>query len=344
MKLLARIGWIFWNQDERRLRSIWRIGAHILAVSAFTTAFTLGLMVITLVGEAILGIDLAQRLMGGETITFPQVPLILMVVVTAAVGLGVLLGTFLAGKFIDRRPFKDFGINFSKAWWADFAFGLALGAVLMGLIFAFGWLTGNFRVIGFFQSFSDGLGFLSGFLQALFIYFLVGVYEELLSRGYHLINLSEGFNLKPIGKRRAVLLAVLISSSVFGLVHIANPNTSSVSTLNITLAGIIFSLGMVFTGQLAIPIGLHITWNFFQGNVFGFPVSGTCNGATLIATEAVGPDWLTGGSFGPEAGVMGLTAMLLGGLMILIWIRRKVPLSLKTELAEFYPKDTSDPA
>ena len=338
MNLLTRIGWIFWNQDEGRLRALWRIGAHILAVSAFTTAFTLGLMVIALVGDAIIGMGLVQRLMAGEAITLSQVPLIVMVVVTAAAGWGILLGTFLAGKFIDRRTFRDFGLQFSKAWWIDFAFGLTLGAVLMGLIFAFGWLTGNFRVMGFFQSFSDGLGFLSGFLQALFIYLLVGVYEELLSRGYHLINLSEGFNLKFIGKRRAILLAVLVSSSIFGLVHIANPNASWVSTLNITVAGIMFSLGMIFTGRLAIPIGLHITWNFFQGNVFGFPVSGVRNGATLIATEAVGSDWLTGGAFGPEAGLMGLGAMLLGGLLTLVWIKRHGTLSLRTELAEYSPR------
>ena len=205
----------------------------------------------------------------------------------------------------------------------------------MALIFAFGRLTGNFRITGYFQSFTDGAAFLPGFLQALLIYGMVGVYEELLSRGYHLVNLSEGFHGKSIGQRWAILLAVLVSSAVFGLLHLANPNASWVSTLNITLAGILFSLGMVFTGRLAIPIGLHITWNFFQGNVFGFPVSGMQNGATLIATEAVGPDWLTGGAFGPEAGVIGLAAMLIGGGLTFLWIRRSGRLKIDTRLAEF---------
>jgi len=334
---MKKIAGIFYNREEKRLRALWRIGIHTLIISVLTTAFTLGLMLITLIGEAILGMGLAQGLFNGANLTLSQVPVILMLFVTASAGLAVLLGTFLAGRFIDHRQFKEFGFHFSKAWWVDLAFGSGLGAVLIGLIFAFGWLTGNFRIIGFFQSFSDGLGFIPGFLQALFIYLLVGVYEELLSRGYHLINLSEGFNLKSIGKRRAILLAVVISSFVFGLAHIFNPNASWISTLNIAVAGAVFSLGMVFTGRLAIPIGLHITWNFFQGNVFGFPVSGTRNGATLIATEAVGPDWLTGGPFGPEAGVLGLGAMLLGGLLTLVWIRRRGKLSLKTDLAEYSP-------
>ena len=321
MNLLTRIGLIFSNQEEKRLRALWRIGIHILVVSTLTTAFTLGLMLITLVGDAILGMGLAHRLMGVEAISLSQVPLILMVVVSAAAGLGILLGTFLLGKFIDRRPFRDFGLRFSKAWWVDFAFGLALGAVLMGLIFAFGWLTGNFRIIGFFESFSDGLGFFSGFLQGLFIYLLVGVYEELLSRGYHLINLSEGFYLKPIGKRWAILLAVLVSSSIFGLVHIFNPNASWVSTLNITIAGILFSLGLIFTGRLAIPIGLHITWNFFQGNVFGFPVSGVRYGGLLAVTDRGARPLITGTAFGPEGGLLGTAALLASFPLFWLWGR-----------------------
>jgi len=173
----------------------------------------------------------------------------------------------------------------------------------------------------------------------MIFFIFVGIYEELLSRGYHLVNLSEGFNLKFLGKRWAVILAVIASSGVFGILHLRNPNASWVSTLNITVAGMVFSLGMIFSRRLAIPIGLHITWNFFQGNVFGFPVSGTRNGATLIGTEAVGPEWLTGGAFGPEAGLMGLAAMLLGGLLTLLWIKRTGPLSVKTELAAHEPRE-----
>jgi hypothetical protein len=344
MTLLQRVGSLLWNKQEKRLRALCRMAAHTIALFAFTTTFTLGLTFVALVADAIFGLGIRADLAETGGVAFTQTSWIFMMIIPAAAFLGVLLATLITGKFIDKRKFRAFGVKFSKVWWVDFAFGLGLGAVLMGLIFAFGWLTGNIRVTGFFQPFNEDLSFLSGFAQALIFYFFVGIYEELLSRGYHLVNLSEGLNLKPIGKTWGIFLAVLLSSSVFGLLHIRNPHATWVSTLNITIAGIVFSLGMIFTGRLAIPMGLHITWNFFQGSVFGFPVSGTRNGATLIATEALGPDWLTGGSFGPEAGVMGLSAMLLGGLLILIWIRRKGQLSLKTELAEFYPKEASDPA
>jgi len=335
MTLLQRIVGVFWNKEEKRLRAIWRIGAHTIAVFGLTSAFTIGLLFLTLNVDAVLGAGLGERVGDAGPMAIMQIPWIFMVIVPAATFLGVFLATLLAGKFIDRRKFRDFGLKFSKSWWVDFGFGLGLGAVLIALIFAFGWLTGTVRISGFFQPFTEDLGFLPGFFQPLLFFIFVGIYEELLSRGYHLVNLSEGLNLKPIGKRWAVILAVLFSSAVFGLLHIGNPNASWVSTLNITIAGIVFSLGMIFTGRLAIPIGLHITWNFFLGNVFGFPVSGMRNGATIILTEAVGPDWLTGGAFGPEAGVMGLGALLVGGLLTLLWIRRKDSLSWKTELAVF---------
>jgi hypothetical protein len=97
---------------------------------------------------------------------------------------------------------------------------------------------------------------------------------------------------------------------------------------------------MVLTGRLGLPIGLHITWNLFQGNVFGFPVSGTNSGATIISTTLTGPEWFTGGEFGPEAGILGLLAMVVGCLMILLWISRRSKLALKKEIAN-YQQSTS---
>ena len=81
--------------------------------------------------------------------------------------------------------------------------------------------------------------------------------------------------------------------------------------------------GLILTGELAIPIGLHIFWNFFQGNIFGFPVSGVSYPAeivSLIKINQSGPEMWTGGGFGPEAGLLGLFANLLGLLLIFGWV------------------------
>jgi hypothetical protein len=78
----------------------------------------------------------------------------------------------------------------------------------------------------------------------------------------------------------------------------------------------------VLTGQIALSIGLHFTWNFVQGNVFALPVSGRITHATsLFAVQQAGPELWTGGAFGPEAGLLGVLAALVGTGAIVLWVR-----------------------
>ena len=255
-----------------------------------------------------------------------------------AVLLAVLVATFIAGKWFDRRSIADFGLHLTEAWWMDFVFGLGLGAFLMGTIFLAAWLTGNLRITGTFQKTISNTSFFLEFIDTILFFIYVGFYEELILRGYLLINLAEGLKFNWLGKKWALLSALGISSFIFGLLHIVNPNASWISTLTISLAGIFLGLGLVLTGRLGLPIGLHITWNLFQGCVFGFPVSGSNFGVSLIGTALTGPAWLTGGAFGPEAGVMGLMAMLIGCLLILLWVKRKGVLALKKDLTVYEMK------
>ena len=206
---------------------------------------------------------------------------------------------------------------------------------------AFGWIE-----VTDYVTTATGEGSAMGVIVASLIgYICVGIYEEMLSRGYHLRNLAEGLNFKAIGPRAALWLAYLISSSIFGILHATNPNASLVSTVNIILAGFFLGLGFVLTGELAIPIGLHITWNFFQGNVFGFPVSGNATSGTFIQTLQLGPDWMTGGAFGPEAGVIGILAIIVGSLLTILYVKQtRGAVSLQYDLAVYEPKHLANEA
>ena len=298
---MNRIPPLFWNPNERRLRALWRLLLHVLLLAAAGLAAAPLLSVLMEDHAASLAND---------------------IVVVALSALAIVAVTLFAARFLDRRPISDLGLQFTSGWWRDLGFGLFLGALLMLLIFlvelALGWITVETIL---FTSLSIPFGL--AILWPLTLFLLVGIYEELLSRGYQLKNMAEGLSLSPLGQVNGMLLALLITSGIFGILHAGNPNSSTISTVNLVLAGLFLGLPFLLTDQLAIPIGIHITWNFFQGNVFGFPVSGTStNSTTFIAVEQGGPDLWTGGAFGPEAGLLGIAAMIGGSLLIIWWVKR----------------------
>ena len=102
-------------------------------------------------------------------------------------------------------------------------------------------------------------------------------------RGYLIKNPFEGFKTKSIGSGGAVIIALAVTSIAFGLAHLSNQNSTIVGTINLMFIGILFGAGYIYTGELAIPVGYHISWNFFQANVFGSPVSGVTYPAGVVS-------------------------------------------------------------
>lgn len=304
---------LFWNEEERRLRFGWRIA---------------GFTLLSLLLGAVLTVALAPRyVMSLDDVLSPGVFL--------RVSLGTLLAytaaTGATAWLLDRRHVREYGLRLGATWWRDLGFGLVLGAVLMGAIFAVQWAAGWLTITGTARS-GDSGPFLPAFLSVLGAFVCIGIYEELAFRGVYLTNLAEWLGgFEALSDWQGLLGANVLTASLFGLLHAMNPNASVISTLNIVIAGAtLLSLGRLLTGELAIPIGVHITWNLFQAAVFGFPVSGLDLDTTVIAIEQGGPAWLTGGAFGPEAGVLGLLAVLIGSGLTVLWVRRtKRPLGLE---------------
>jgi uncharacterized protein len=320
---------LFLDEGTGRLRALWRLAIQYLAFRMLVPiVFNLLLVVWLLVSS------------GGQTVedgpgAVPYSPALPFISTVAGL-VGAALTVWLAGRFLDRRPFADFGFHLGAGWWLDFLFGLALGALLMTTVFIAELGLGWVRITGSFETYGTGAPFAISVLLPAAAFLCVGFSEETVFRGYQLKNAAEGLNYPALGPRGAVLLAWISSSVFFGLLHADNPSATPVSTLNIVLAGLMLGFGYVLSGELAIPIGLHITWNLFQGAVYGFPVSGFGPfGATFLATEQGGPKLWTGGSFGPEGGLLGPAAMLLGILLIALWIRlRQGKISLHSPIAE----------
>jgi len=246
---------------------------------------------------------------------------------TAAV---ITASVWLSGKYLDKRKFCEFGFQMNSNWWTDFFFGVGLGGVLILLIFLIELLAGWISITGFFITENPSHSFIAVIWLPLFLFITVGFYEELLSRGYQLTNLAEGLAFRTFPPKHALVLATTLSSVIFAFLHLANPNSNLFSTFNIFLAGLLLAFGYIYTGQLAISIGLHISWNFIQGNVFGFPVSGAhLITASVLKIHQSGPPIWTGGSFGPEGGILGAISSLLGMGLIFFYLRFRYN---KTEL------------
>lgn len=319
--------WIIRNSQERRLRAAWRI---LIQYALW-----------------VLAAALLHRALGGPltwlvSSLFPDLTAISAQSVQFSLRLAAALAsTWLVARFIDRRMFGELGLHLGGNWWLDLVFGLALGAMLMTLIFALEYRLGWISIRERFSVTMEGdVPFVIAIVGPIVVFVVVGVSEEILTRGYQLRNMAEGFNLSQRYPNRAIVLAWLLSSFVFGLLHALNPNATWISTGYLMLAGLFLGLGLVLTGRLGLPIGLHITWNFFQGNVYGFPVSGNdFTSATFIAVEQGGPNLWTGGAFGPEAGLLGIGAIILGCLLILLWVRiRYGQVSLYRPYAVYAPR------
>jgi hypothetical protein len=318
---------LFWNPEQQRVTMVWRLVLQIVLLVLLMSPLSLlrGLMMRSTMSVPVAGFAVPT-----------QTLFLIVAVLRPALTLAAFVGSiWLAGRVLDRRRFADFGLHLDGAWWLDLGFGLALGAVLMGLIFLVEWRTGWVTVEAVMRPPAPDSSLAGLLLIELWAFVGVGIQEELFSRGYQLKNLSEGLHaLRRVGPRTALILATLISAAIFGLLHAANPNATLISTVNIMLAGLMLSLGTLLTGELAIPIGLHITWNFFQGNVFGFPVSGGTSFVSVLTIEQHGHPLVTGGAFGPEAGLIGVAAMGLGCALTVLWLRwRRGPVRLAMAFA-----------
>tara|TARA_B100000745_G_scaffold51221_1_gene30556 strand:- start:157 stop:1023 length:867 start_codon:yes stop_codon:yes gene_type:complete len=212
--------------------------------------------------------------------------------------LGTLFTVWLFQKFINREPFTSIGLEFS-GYKDDFVSGLLLGVGLIVLGFGTLYIFNFLSVASIQFSLIDQLFYLS-------LFAVVSLNEEIAIRGYILQNLSSSFNK---------YIALVLSSLVFMIMHIGNPNMSAVPLFNLFLAGLLLGVYYIHKNNLWFPIGAHITWNYFQGPVLGFEVSG--NDVDSIFIQSLdGSELITGGEFGFEGSII-LTVFMIIGIVYL---------------------------
>ena len=211
---------------------------------------------------------------------------------------GTLFTVWLFQKFVNRESFTSIGLEFS-GYKDDFVSGLLLGVGLIVLGFGTLYIFNFLSVASIQFSLIDQLFYLS-------LFAVVSLNEEIAIRGYILQNLSSSFNK---------YIALVLSSLVFMIMHIGNPNMSAVPLFNLFLAGLLLGVYCIHKNNLWFPIGAHFTWNYFQGPVLGFEVSGNDVDSIFIQSLS-GSELITGGEFGFEGSII-LTVLMIIGIVYL---------------------------
>ena len=205
-------------------------------------------------------------------------------------------------KVIEKNALSSLGFV-KRNWLKYLAWGILLSLLQMGVIALVYQVSG----IGSFVLNELSLEPLL-FILGLFPFWLLqGGTEEVATRGWLLTRIAAKTNLP---------LAIAISSSLFGILHMGNAGVTFLSILNIILDGVLAGLLFIYTDSIWLVVAQHGTWNYVQGNLLGFQVSGTSADASIFSfTMGDGPDWLTGGAFGAEGSII-TTLVLLVSLVI----------------------------
>lgn len=213
----------------------------------------------------------------------------------------VLLVSWLLLRYVEHRPFSDLGLSW-KGRGKDILYGLWVAVLLYAFGFGLSLALGVVQVTGF-HVYPNELVCSFGF------FLLVAFYEEILVRGYILGRLLRT-RLNPF-------LSLLISAVLFAALHLLNPNVTFLPMLNLVLAGLLLGVSYLYTRNLWFPISLHLFWNWIQGPVLGYGVSGQSFFPSLFSLYLPEQNILNGGAFGFEGSIICTVLMIvfIGGII-----------------------------
>jgi membrane protease YdiL (CAAX protease family) len=291
---------VFTNQAGR-LRSGWRVAVFALIYIAFQFLI-IGVVPIFYALASLI----APNLRPGPYFENVLFRLILLV---AALVVG-----YLCTHWLEGLPWRAMGLSLHARWLRDFLVGSLIGVVSLALATGIATAAGGLR----FRTPDTGLLLQTGqtlvFSAALFV--IAALAEEALFRGYPLQTLT---------RAGLAWLGVLLTAVPFAAVHLRNPNVVRGFTfVNTALAGVWFAVAYLRTRSLWFPLGIHWSWNWALGSLFGLPVSGLTNIAPhpLLHGIDLGPAWLTGGNYGIEGGVACTITLVIS--TIFVWRTRLV--------------------
>lgn len=214
---------------------------------------------------------------------------------------------------LEHRPFSDLGLSVKKGHARGLWYGLLVAVVLYAIGFGLTYLFGDIEVTGFHF---DPMNLLGAFV----FFLLVALFEEILMRGYILGHL--------LHTRLNKFLSLFISSALFALLHIFNPEVAIFPMINLMLAGMMLGASYIYTKNLCFPISLHLFWNWIQGPILGYRVSGNDFMSSMLTLRLPEANVVNGGAFGFEGSLICTVLMIVLTIMTVWWGEKREAISL----------------
>ncbi len=219
----------------------------------------------------------------------------------------VTLTAYFFLSFLDRTSISELGLSIKNRR-KDILTGLLWAVVLYAIGFTVSLLSGSVSIFG--------IKFDGGVLILTFMLFLcASIVEEVMIRGYIQSRLMTKMNK---------FLALVVASVIFSILHIPNPNIGLFPLINLFLAGVMLGAAFLYTHNLWFPISLHLAWNWIQGPVLGYEVSGTKMFPTLLTLELPEENLINGGAFGFEGSIICSILMIISIFVIIGWGESKL--------------------
>ncbi len=225
-------------------------------------------------------------------------------------------------RFIDKRNWETTGLVIDGVV-RETTIGFVIGTVLMSLVVGVTALFGGYRIVGH-NNYSD--------LVVPFIFlFFASASEEVVCRGYIFQTLERSWG---------TVVAIVIASFIFGFSHMVGSSDMPLlqrvvgCSCLVVESGLLYSAAYLHRRRLWLPIGMHWAWNYVQGPIFGMPVSGLVYWIPMIKAKIIGSALITGGAWGPEAGMPAFFIRTAAGIffIVLVYSRGKF-LSLRAASA-----------
>jgi uncharacterized protein len=238
----------------------------------------------------------------------------------------IMLGSaLLAGwgmvTFVDRRRPGALGFALDPAAVKDSAAGLGIGGAMLVAAVA---LLAVARMARWVADEGTMPEYVAALATSFAFFAVAAAAEEAVFRGYAFQALVQGVGVWP---------AVVGSSVLFALLHANNPNVTPVALANIFLAGVMLAVAYLRTRSLWFATAVHLGWNWTMASLLDFPVSGIVKNMPLYSGRETGPDWVTGGTFGPEAGIAASLTIVAGA----VWMWRTRRLGESPRMRELRP-------